>query len=66
MVQTLGRIPESDDVAEVAVPDRSDPEELREQLATLTVVHMDGLRIDRLVLRLLGDPATGDAAGEEP
>ncbi|WP_432479870.1 hemolysin family protein [Nocardioides sp. GXQ0305] len=56
VVQTLGRIPESGDVAEVAVPDRSDAEELREQLATLTVVHMDGLRVDRLVLRLLDRP----------
>ena len=66
VMQTLGRVPETDDVAEVAVPDRSDPEELREQLATLTVVHMDGLRIDRLVLRLLGHPAAGDVEGEVP
>ena len=60
VMQTLGRVAESGDVAEIAVPDRSDPEELREQLATLTVLNMDGRRIDRLVLRLLGDPAAAD------
>jgi CBS domain containing-hemolysin-like protein len=56
VVRTLGRIPESGDVAEVPVPDRSDPEEVRERLATLAVAHMDGLRVDRLVLRLLDGP----------
>jgi CBS domain containing-hemolysin-like protein len=56
VVRTLGRIPVSGDVAEVAVPDRSEDEETRERLATLTVAHMDGLRVDRLVLRVLGDP----------
>ena len=56
VVRTLGRIPESGDVAEVPVPDRSDDEEVRERLATLTVLHMDGLRVDRLVLRLLDGP----------
>ncbi|QZY27723.1 hemolysin family protein [Nocardioides coralli] len=61
VMQTLGRIPSAGDVAEVPVPDRSDPEEVREQLATLTVLHMDGLRVDRLALRLL----QGTAAGEE-
>ena len=49
-------------IAEIPVPDRSDPEEARQQLATLTVVHMDGRRIDRLALRLL----EGDVTGEEP
>ena len=52
VLQVLGRIPASGDVAEVPVPDRSDPEEPRQRLAVLTVVHMDGLRIDRLSLRL--------------
>ena len=56
VVRTLGRIPESGDVAEVPVPDRSDTEEVRERLATLAVLHMDGLRVDRLVLRLLDGP----------
>jgi hypothetical protein len=40
----------------VPVPDRSDPDQSeRQQLAVLSVEHMDGLRIDRLGLRLLGD-----------
>ena len=56
VMQTLGRVAESGDVAEIAVPDRSDREEMREQLATLTVLNMDGRRIDRLVLRLLDGP----------
>ncbi len=54
VLQVLGRIPSKGDVAEVAVPDRSDPEEVRQQLALLTVEHMDGLRIDRVSLRVLG------------
>jgi CBS domain containing-hemolysin-like protein len=52
VLQVLGRVPETGDVAEVHVPDRSDPEEPRERLASLTVLHMDGLRIDRVALRL--------------
>jgi CBS domain containing-hemolysin-like protein len=68
VMQVLGRVPESGDVAEVAVPDRSDPDQPeRQRLALLTVEHMDGLRIDRLSLRVLGPddvPPTGpDAAG---
>jgi hypothetical protein len=43
------------------VPDRSDPVEIRERLVTLTVVRMDGLRIDRLDLRLVApEPAEPD------
>jgi CBS domain containing-hemolysin-like protein len=54
VLQALGRVPEPGDVAEVPVPDRSDPDQPeRQQLAVLTVEHMDGLRIDRLSLRLL-------------
>jgi CBS domain containing-hemolysin-like protein len=53
VLRTLGRVPATGDVAEVPVPDRTDPEEHREQLAVLTVLHMDGLRIDRVGLRLL-------------
>jgi hypothetical protein len=37
------------------VPDRSDPHEVRERLVTLTVQRMDGLRIDRLDLVLVGE-----------
>jgi CBS domain containing-hemolysin-like protein len=61
VLQVLGRIPVAGDLAEVSVPDRSDPDEPREQLAVLTVDRMDGLRIDRLTLRLLdGTDGTGD------
>ena len=54
VLKILGRIPEQGDVAEVPVPDRSDPEDPRERLAVLTVEHMDGLRVDRVALTLLG------------
>ena len=53
VLKVLGRIPERGDLAEVPVPDRSDPDVPREQLAVLTVEYMDGLRVDRLSLRLL-------------
>jgi CBS domain containing-hemolysin-like protein len=53
VMRTLGRVPEIGDVAEVWVVDRSDPAEDRRQLAVLTVTHMDGLRIDRVALRVL-------------
>lgn len=56
VLQVLGRIPFAGDVAEVAVPgpapDPDDDREPRERLATLTVEHMDGLRVDRLTLRV--------------
>ncbi|MEP9365168.1 hemolysin family protein [Nocardioides sp. CN2-186] len=58
VLQVLGRVPEVGDLAEVQVPDRSDPDEPREQLAILTVDRMDGLRIDRLTLRLLDGSTT--------
>jgi CBS domain containing-hemolysin-like protein len=61
VLQVLGRVPVSGDVAEVPVPDRSDPEEPREQLASLTVLHMDGLRVDRVALRLHQGRVHGDA-----
>jgi len=57
VMRELGRVPAVGDLAEIRVPDRSDPDEPREQLAVLTVAGMDGLRIDRLTLRLL-DTAT--------
>jgi CBS domain containing-hemolysin-like protein len=53
VLKVLGRMPESGDIAEVPVPDRRDPDEPREQLAVLTVEHMDGLRVDRVALSLL-------------
>jgi CBS domain containing-hemolysin-like protein len=55
VLQVLGRVPAEGDVAEVPVPDRSDPDQPeRQRLALLTVEHMDGLRVDRIVLRVLG------------
>ncbi|MEJ7833024.1 MAG: hemolysin family protein [Nocardioides sp.] len=62
VLKVLGQVPDSGDMAEVPVPDHSDPDETREQLAVLTVEHMDGLRVDRLSLRLL-DGADGAARG---
>jgi CBS domain containing-hemolysin-like protein len=66
VLRTLGRVPAQGDVAEVPVPDHSDEEGIREQLAVLTVLYMDGLRIDRVGLRLLsGDPSSDSGAGEK-
>ncbi|GEP32339.1 membrane protein [Nocardioides szechwanensis] len=53
VLKVIGRVPETGDIAEVPVPDPRDSDEPREQLAVLTVEHMDGLRVDRLALRLL-------------
>jgi CBS domain containing-hemolysin-like protein len=53
VLKVLGRVPETGDIAEVPVPDHRDPDEPRQRLAVLTVEHMDGLRIDRVVLTLL-------------
>ncbi|MFB9312195.1 hemolysin family protein [Nocardioides plantarum] len=70
VLQVLGKIPVVGDIAEVEVPDRSDPDAPRRRLAVLTVEHMDGLRIDRLSLLLHGpdpepDPEAGPEAGTE-
>ncbi len=65
VLQLLGRIPAVGERVEVAVPDRGDADEARERLVTLTVEYMDGLRIDRLVLRAVeptGDERTGGAS----
>jgi len=64
VLKVLGRIPESGALAEVVVPDRSDPDEVGEQLAVLTVERMDGLRVDRVALTLPtgGTTTTGSAA----
>ncbi|PVG83971.1 hypothetical protein DDE18_06740 [Nocardioides gansuensis] len=61
VMRVLGRVPEPGDLAEIAVPDRSDPEEVRERLCVLTVVSMDGLRVDRVSLRVHD---TGDHEGD--
>jgi CBS domain containing-hemolysin-like protein len=63
VLRVLGRVPEVGDLAEVPVPDRSEQDESREKLAILTVERMDGLRIDRVGLRLLD--GSGDETGDE-
>jgi CBS domain containing-hemolysin-like protein len=60
VLQVLGRIPERGDIAEVPVPDRSDDDETREQLVTLTVEHMDGLRVDRVAMHVLDGRPEGE------
>jgi hypothetical protein len=53
-------MPAVGDVAEVWLPDRGgeqhDVPDAGRRLATLTVTHMDGLRIDRVAMKVL----TGD------
>jgi CBS domain containing-hemolysin-like protein len=64
VLRVLGRVPEVGDRAEIPVPDHSDPDETREQLAVLTVERMEGLRIDRVGLRLLdGSDDSDDSDG---
>ena len=53
VMRELGKIPQVGDRVEVAVPDRTDPDEPRQRLAMLTVERMDGLRVDRIELRLV-------------
>lgn len=64
VMRELGKIPQPGDRVELAVPDRSDPEERQERLVTLTVERMDGLRIDRLDLRVV-TPAPAAETQEE-
>jgi len=56
VLRLLGRIPLRGDSTEVTVPDLTDPDEPALRTAVLTVEHMDGLRIDRLSLRVV-DPS---------
>jgi CBS domain containing-hemolysin-like protein len=66
VLQVLGRIPEPGDIAEVPVPDRRDDDEARQRLVTLTVEHMDGLRVDRVAMHVLdGEPGRQRESGEE-
>lgn len=80
VLQVLGRVPSVGDIAEIVVPevDRGEEEsgrdQRREQMVTLTVERMDGLRIDQLALRILepdvdkpgADAETAGRAGERP
>jgi CBS domain containing-hemolysin-like protein len=68
VLSLLGKVADVGDVAEVFVPDRTEGHEgaeLRRQLAVLTVTHMDGLRIDRVSLRLLTGRDAAPAPGAE-
>jgi CBS domain containing-hemolysin-like protein len=67
VLQVLGRVPSTGDIAEVAVADpyREDDDRPRERMVTLTVEHMDGLRIDRLTLRLLEPDSRPDSEAPE-
>jgi CBS domain containing-hemolysin-like protein len=63
VLQVLGRIPGPGDIAEVPVPEGPDDDQSRQRLVTLTVEHMDGLRVDRVAMHVLaGSP---DQASEE-
>ncbi|NYD41955.1 hemolysin family protein [Nocardioides panaciterrulae] len=66
VLRALGRLPEVGDLAEVPVPDRSGPDEVRERLAVLTVERMDGRRIDRVGLRVLGEDTPAPPTTQEP
>ncbi|WP_139983524.1 hemolysin family protein [Nocardioides litoris] len=66
VLQVLGRIPSPGDIAEVEVPDRADPEAPRRRLAVLTVDHMDGLRVDRISLRVHGPDLDHGGAPDAP
>jgi CBS domain containing-hemolysin-like protein len=59
VLRELGRVPEVGDLAEVVVPDRSEQDEPTQQLVTLSVERMDGLRIDRLRMRAVTEPVVG-------
>ena len=67
VLQVLGRVPTTGDIAEVAVADlhREEDDRPRERMVTLTVEHMDGLRIDRLTLRLPEADSSPDSAAPE-
>jgi CBS domain containing-hemolysin-like protein len=62
VLKVLGRVPTEGDVAEVPVPDHGDHETQRQRLAVLTVEHMDGLRVDRVSLRV-HSAESGQSAG---
>jgi CBS domain containing-hemolysin-like protein len=67
VLQLLGRVPSTGDIAEVVVPDPDpgDDDGPHERMVTLTVEYMDGLRIDRLTLRLLGPDGADQLDGAD-
>lgn len=59
VLKLLGRIPATGEQAVVPLPAVGDDEDAPVRRAVLTVDHMDGLRIDRLSLRVEEEPADG-------
>lgn len=53
VMRELGKVPLAGDRVEVAIPDKSSPDDVGQRLATLTVERMDGLRVDRIELRMV-------------
>jgi CBS domain containing-hemolysin-like protein len=68
VMRALGRVPRVGDVAEIVVPERRDPDDdsdgPHEQLAVLGVERMDGLRIDRVSLKVLGNDSDQDGGNQ--
>lgn len=57
LVRELGKVPQAGDACQVLVPVRDAHGELRHDRVELTVERMDGLRVDRISLRVLpADP----------
>ncbi|WP_408899408.1 hemolysin family protein [Nocardioides sp. R1-1] len=52
VLKVLGRVPQTGDVAVVPLPTEGEDEEGPARRAVLTVDHMDGLRIDRISMRV--------------
>ncbi|QSR26381.1 HlyC/CorC family transporter [Nocardioides aromaticivorans] len=59
VLKLLGRIPVTGEQAVVPLTEPGDDEDAPVRRAVLTVDHMDGLRIDRLSLRVEEEPADG-------
>jgi CBS domain containing-hemolysin-like protein len=53
VLKTLGRIPEPGDHVVVPLVEQHEDEDAPERRVVLTVEHMDGLRIDRITMRVL-------------
>jgi CBS domain containing-hemolysin-like protein len=60
VLQVLGRIPSAGDQAVVPLPAAGEDEDEAERQAVLTVEYMDGLRIDRISLRVEEVPQTDE------
>ncbi|MBA3782724.1 MAG: HlyC/CorC family transporter [Nocardioides sp.] len=52
VLQRLGRVPDNGEVAELSLSDLDDSGDRREHQVELTVERMDGLRVDRITMRV--------------